>query len=378
MPKATVLPRGLPLKPFVNPYYTGPVSDHFDGKRFFNPGGEMPASLRQIWEWQRSGQRRKWPLAAPSPFAADIPPPEVTGEAARMVAVGHASFLLQTGGLNILFDPVWSDRCAPPIGPKRHNVPGIAFDDLPEIHVVCVSHSHYDHMDRPTLERLHDRHGPRFVVPLGCDALIRSFRKTAEVSAHDWHERVALSGDVALTLDPTHHWSARGIADRRMTLWASFAVETPAGLVYVVGDSGFHGGENYRAARLRYGAPKLAVLPIGAYAPRAVMRPQHQDPDEAVRAARFLQAEMSLGSHFGTFQLTDEALEDPVARLGAALARWDVSPARFLPAHPGRVHLLPHAIDAPLPAPLAPTAEAVAPTDHAALPTAITATATAK
>jgi L-ascorbate metabolism protein UlaG (beta-lactamase superfamily) len=327
----------------------------------------MPASLRQIWEWQRSGQRLTWPVAAPSPFAPDVPPAAVTGEAARMVAVGHASFLLQTGGLNILFDPVWSDRCAPPVGPKRHNPPGIAFSDLPEIHVVCVSHSHYDHMDRPTLERLFDRHRPRFVVPLGCDRLIRGFRKKADVSAHDWHERVPLSDAIAVTLDPTHHWSARGAFDRRMTLWASFAVETPAGLVYVVGDSGFHGGENYRAARERHGAPKLAVLPIGAYAPRLVMRPQHQDPDEAVRAARFLGAEMSLGSHFGTFQLTDEAVEDPVTRLQAALARWDLSPSRFLPAHPGRVHSLPHRIDAPLPPPLAATDESTAPTDHGAL-----------
>ena len=325
----------------------------------------MPASLRQIWEWQRSGKRQKWPGKAPSPFAPEVPPPSVTGDAARMVAIGHASFLLQAGGLNILFDPVWSDRCAPPVGPKRHNAPGIAFDDLPEIDVVCVSHSHYDHMDKPTLQRLHDRHRPRFVAPLGCDTLISGFRKKADVGAHDWHARVQLSNDVAVTLDPTHHWSARGFADRRMTLWASFAVETPAGLVYVVGDSGFHGGENYRAARQRYGAPKLAVLPIGAYDPRSVMQPQHQDPDEAVRAARFLGAEMSLGSHFGTFQLTDEALEDPLQRLQSALERWDLSPRRFLPAHPGRVHSLPHTIDAPLPEPLAATAQSRAPTDHA-------------
>lgn len=351
------------MKPFANPYYRGPVSDHFDGKRFFNPGGEMPASLRAIWEWQRSGQRQRWPETVPSPLSLDVPPARVGGDAARMVAIGHASFLLQTGGLNILIDPVWSDRCAPPFGPQRYNPPAIRFEDLPEIDVVCVSHSHYDHMDRPTLQRLQDVHRPRFVVPLGCDTLIRGFRKAADVSAHDWHARVVLGDGVAMTLDPTHHWSARGALDRRMTLWASLAFETPAGLIYCVGDSGFHRGINYRAAREKYGAPVLAVLPIGAYLPRSVMRPQHQDPDEAVRGARFLEAELTIGSHFGTFQLTDEAEEDPVTRLAAALKRWDLPADRFIPGHPGRVVALPQQLGSVLPPPLPVTPATTSPTD---------------
>ena len=350
------------MKPFANPYYRGPASDHFDGKHFFNPGGEMPASLRAIWEWQRSGQRQRWPATVPSPLPLDVPPARVDGDAARMVAVGHASFLLQVGGLNILLDPVWSERCAAPLGPKRFNPPAIRFEDLPAIDVVCVSHSHYDHMDRPTLQRLYDVHRPRFVVPLGCDALVRGFRKDADVSAHDWHERVVLSDAVVVTLDPTHHWSARGIADRRMTLWASFAFETPAGLIYCVGDSGFHGGINYRAARQKFGAPKLAILPIGAYKPRTVMRPQHQDPDEAVRGARFLEAELVMGSHFGTFQLTDEAEEDPVLRLAMALERWNMPADRFLPARPGLVVNLPRGIVSPMPGPLALSEATTTPT----------------
>lgn len=354
----------LRLTLFGNPYYSGPSTDHFDGKLFFNPGGEMPASLRAVWEWQRSGLRKPWPESFPSPYPQDRPPASVTGEAARMTAIGHASFLLQTGGLNILLDPVWSDRCAPPIGPKRFNPPGIRFEDLPPIHVVCVSHSHYDHMDRPTLQRLHDAHRPRFVVPLGCDALMRGFRRRADVSAFDWHARVPLNDHVAVTLDPAFHWSARGIFDRRMTLWTSFAFETPAGLVYVVGDTGFGNGAGYLAARARFGAPKLAVLPIGAYDPRSVMRPQHQDPDEAVRGARFLEAEMVLGSHWGTFHLTDEAVEDPLRRLAIALDDWRFPPERFLPARPGLVHTLPHRIDAPLPEPLAATPETTAPARH--------------
>jgi len=174
---------------------------------------------------------------------------------------------------------------------------------------------------------------------------------------------VVLNDAVAVTLDPTHHWSARGALDRRMTLWASFAFETPAGLIYCVGDSGFHGGLNYRMAHENFGAPTLAILPIGAYKPRTVMRPQHQDPDEAVRGARFLGAELTIGSHFGTFQLTDEAEEDPVLRLARALARWDLPPDRFVAGWPGKVVQLPHGLGSPLPGPLEVTTATTTPTD---------------
>ncbi|WP_235919252.1 MBL fold metallo-hydrolase [Aureimonas psammosilenae] len=356
------------MKPFRNPYFSGPPSDHFDGHRFFNPGGEMPANLGSILRWQFSGGREKWAPRVDHSVPRDKPPAAVSGDALRVLAIGHASFLYQTGGLNILVDPIFSERCPSRLGPQRHNEPGVAFDDLPDIHVVCVTHSHYDHMDRETLERLQDRFAPRFVVPLGCDVLLQSWRKDASVSAHDWFDRVSLNDHVAVTLDPTHHWSARGVLDRRMTLWASFVFETPAGLVYHIGDTGFFGGRNYRAARERYGPPKLAVIPIGAYAPRSVMRPQHQDPDEAVRGALFLGAEFSLGSHWGTFQLTDEEVGDPPKRLQAALGRWNLSFERFRAAPPGFVTELPMRIDAPMPPELHETPETVAPTVHEPAP----------
>ncbi|MEF2074133.1 MBL fold metallo-hydrolase [Consotaella aegiceratis] len=358
----------MPLLSRANPFYRGPESDHFDGRLFFNPGGEGPGQASQLLRWRLKNRPAAWPESFPSPFPPDRPPERVDGDAARLSFVGHASLLLQTGGLNMLFDPVWSERCSPfeRLGPKRHNAPGIGFDDLPPIDVVCVSHSHYDHMDRATLRRLQARFQPRFVTPLGNDALIHRFCPDARIEAYDWLDRAMLNPSVAITFEPTHHWGARGLYDRRMTLWASFAVHTPAGLIYVVGDSGFFGGANYRAARERHGPPKLAMLPIGAYAPRFFMAPQHQDPDEAVRAARFLEAEMVLGSHWGTFQLTDEAVDEPVRRLAAALAKWQVDPQRFVAARPGLVHTLPHSIDGPPMPPLAADALTTAATDHEA------------
>lgn len=354
------------MKPFSNPYYHGPKSDHFDGLHFGNPGGGTPARLGAVLKWQLGGGRQAWPERYPSPYPADRPPRSVGDDRARLVHVGHASFLLQTGGLNILLDPHWSDRCAPSqrFGPKRRQPPGIAFDDLPRIDVVCISHSHYDHMDRTTIQRLHRRDRPRFVVPLGNDRLLRGFCRDIDVEAFDWHETLALNGAVAVTLDPTHHWGARGVFDRRMTLWASFAFQTPAGLVYYVGDSGFHGGLGYRNARQRFGPPKLAILPIGAYLPRFIMQDHHQDPDEAVRAARFLEAEMAVGSHWGCWQLTDEAVEDPLRRLAAALTKWEVPAERFVAAQPGMVVELPHEIAAPPIRPLAVTPETTAPTPY--------------
>jgi glyoxylase-like metal-dependent hydrolase (beta-lactamase superfamily II) len=157
--------------------YDGPISDHFDGLNFFDPDGVPPKSLGEVLRWQfGSGrQRAEWPEWVPSPFA-DTPPPRVYGGKVRLSFVGHASWLIQTSGLNILIDPVWSARVSPVsfAGPKRHNDPGIAFDALPDIDVVLVSHGHYDHLDLATLSRLAAKFAPRVVTPLGNDVTMRS------------------------------------------------------------------------------------------------------------------------------------------------------------------------------------------------------------
>jgi L-ascorbate metabolism protein UlaG (beta-lactamase superfamily) len=222
-------------------YYNGPVSDHFDGERFFDPNGTPPRSRGDLLRWRFGRQSRetraKWPAWAPSPYA-DRPPARVEGAAWRVSYVGHASFLIQTAGLNILLDPVWSKRVSPFrfIGPKRVNDPGIAFEDLPPIDVVLVTHGHYDRLDVVTLSRLAAAHRARVITPLGNDTIMRNHDPAIAAKAYDWGDRVAIGPGAAVTVVPTRHWSARSLSDRNMSLWASFVIETPGGRIYFVGD----------------------------------------------------------------------------------------------------------------------------------------------
>jgi L-ascorbate metabolism protein UlaG (beta-lactamase superfamily) len=323
-------------------YYQGPVSDHFDGERFFNalrtpPHGRWDL-LRWIVDRQLRGTRAKWPASAPSPFA-DRPPKRVDGASIRICYVGHASFLIQTAGLNVLLDPVWSERASPFrfIGPKRVNDPGVAFADLPPIDVVLVSHGHYDHLDVATLSQLAAAYRPRVITPLGNDTIMRNHDPGIRAEAHDWSDRVDLGPGVAATLVPTQHWSARNLSDRNMSLWASFVIETPGGRIYFVGDSGYGDGRNFRNVREEHGPLRLAILPIGAYEPRWFMQDQHMNPAEAVQALADCGAELAFAHHHGTFQLTDEGIDAPLIALADALRVAGIPAERFRTLRPGQV-----------------------------------------
>ncbi len=190
-------------------YYSGPVSDHFDGTRFFDPHGVPPKPFTELLRWQfGNDEKARWPETWPL-AGSDKPPARVEGDAIRLAYVGHASFLLQTRGLNILLDPVWSERMSPVsfAGPKRANPPGIAFEDLPKIDLVLVSHGHYDHLDLSTLSRLQAAHQPRVITPLGQDAIMRGHDAAIRAEAHDWGDRVEIGNGMAVHLAPMRHWT---------------------------------------------------------------------------------------------------------------------------------------------------------------------------
>lgn len=318
--------------------YAGPLSDHFDGTTFFDPDGTPPHSLGQILRWQATRSAAKWPERAPS-GSSDTPPPQVTGSKVRFSFVGHASWLIQTAGLNILVDPVWSERCSPFTfaGPKRVNDPGIDFDKLPPIDVVLVSHGHYDHLDVRTLSRLAAKFSPRVITPLGNDVTMRSSDSAIRAEAFDWNDRVEIGNGVAVSLVTTRHWTARGVFDRNKSLWASFVLETPAGKIYLVCDSGYGTGAHFRRVKDAHGPLRATILPIGAYEPRWFMQDMHMNPEDAVKALADCGAEVALAHHHGTFQLTDEAIDAPVNALAVALDAAKVPREKFVALKPGQV-----------------------------------------
>jgi L-ascorbate metabolism protein UlaG (beta-lactamase superfamily) len=290
---------------------------YFDGKRYFNPTAKQVRGFADLIRWQRSSRPE------PSPkFVEDVkpstPPPRVEGGGLRITMVNHSTLLIQQRGINLLTDPIWSERASPLrwIGPKRHRRPGVAWDDLPEIDMVLISHNHYDHLDLPTLRLLEGRGKPAFLVPMGVGRLLRDER-IGPVQEFDWGGRAAVGG-CAVHCVPAQHFSGRRLFDRNATLWCGYVIECAGRTVYFAADTGF--GEHFVWIREKFGAPDVALLPIGAYEPRWFMSPVHMAPAEAVQAHRILGARTSIAIHHGTFRLTDEALDTPKRALMEAAA----------------------------------------------------------
>jgi L-ascorbate metabolism protein UlaG (beta-lactamase superfamily) len=310
---------------FSAPRYRGPKSEHFDGKRFHNLQKTEHAGFTDMMRWMANRDEGPWEQWREIRPAA--PPPERVGNGdLRVTWVNHATMLIQTENLNILTDPIWSDRCSPVsfAGPKRRHAPGIRFEELPPIDVVLLSHNHYDHMDVPTLDRLEREHRPSIFAGLGNGAFVKG------ATDLDWWQSTDLAPGVRLHSVPVQHFSSRGLADRDANLWTGFVIETPGGPIFFAGDTGW--GPHFQMIRERFGPSRLAILPIGAYRPEWFMHTVHISPAEAVRAARILGAAVSVPMHYGTFHLGDDGQDEPVEALRQAL----VPDVRFEVLEPGR------------------------------------------
>jgi len=283
-------------------------SDHFDGKRFFTPNAPPPRGFGDILRWMLTRDQAKW--KEERNVAKSLPPATVEGSRLMVTFVNHATVLIQTAGINILTDPIWSERASPVqfAGPRRFSFPGIDFDRLPPIHVVLLSHNHYDHMDLPTLRRLQQTHAPRLYTALGNDRYLKP-SGIARPIVMDWGQSERHSESLTVHCTPAQHFSGRGLSDRDKALWCSFVLDTPAGHIYFGADTGF--GPHFRTIKERFREFRLAMLPIGAYAPRWFMSPVHMDPDEAVEAHEILNPAMSLAIHHETFSLADEPQYEP-------------------------------------------------------------------
>ncbi len=336
-----------------------PPSDHFTGEVFFNPPGVAPPSaavsppvdpqpasggagsrLVAILRWRFGGERKPWPPQPPDPKPAGDPQALPPPGAASVTFIGHSTFLIRVGALTILTDPVFSERCSPVAwaGPKRARPPGRAFRALPKIDLLLVSHNHYDHMDLPSLRAIARRDRPQVVTPLGNAHHLRK-AGLDRITELDWWQSTTLPGDTRITATPARHFSSRSLSDRNRSLWSGFMLEIGGHRLFFAGDSG--AGRHWAEIGERLGAPALALIPIGAYEPRSIMASVHVNPEEAVAAHQALGSRQSVGMHFGTFQLTDEAIDAPPAALAAARVAAGLSAEAFVTLGFGETRLFP-------------------------------------
>ncbi|HUF49744.1 MAG TPA: MBL fold metallo-hydrolase [Longimicrobiales bacterium] len=299
--------------------------------------------LRELmrWQWQRmrDGVAPAPPAAAFARATPDPVRPHAAAHELRITWVGHSTFLIQVPGANILTDPVWSRRASPVswLGPARLAPPGIAFDDLPPIDVVLISHDHYDHLDARTVARLHDRFGTalHWVTPIGYRGWLER-RGIAGSHELDWWQRTAFTmrgSTIALHATPAQHWTKRSPFSERLRLWSSFVIDTGGARIFFCGDSGYFDG--FRDIGARFAPFDAVLLPIGAYEPRWFMKPAHMNPAEAVQAYVDLGAAGSfVAMHWGTFLMTDEpALEPPLRTRQAWAERALPRASLWIPQH---------------------------------------------
>lgn len=307
--------------------YKGPPSQHFDGRRFYNETGIPSKSLWSVIKWMWGRDHTPWskeviPSAnytLPSPTEADC----------VVTFVNHASTLIQTGKINILTDPQYSDRASPFswAGPYRVHEPGIAFEKLPRIDVVIISHDHYDHMDKNTLKKLYEDHKPLFLVGLGNDVHLKRFGINENVKTLDWWQPIQMANTV-ITFVPAQHFSGRGILDHNTTLWGGYVLQVEKANLFFSGDTGY--SPHFKTIHERFGPMDLSMLPIGSYCPRWLMQPVHVNPEESVLAHLDLKSKKSIGIHFKTFPMSDESYEQPVIDLEAAKQKYNILPDDFI------------------------------------------------
>ncbi len=287
------------------------INAPFDGKRFYNYDSRSERSAMDLLKWKFSSDKTEWPEwieSTPEKI------PHERAEGLSVTFINHNTFLIQTDGLNILTDPFYSYRASPVswAGPRRVRDAGVRMEDLPPVDIILISHNHYEHMDKPALEKLH-RLFPDAAVFTGLgnvpDIMETGFKNVTEM---DWWEETDFKG-LKITFVPARHFSARTPWDRNMTLWGGFVLTGGSGNIYFAGDTAK--GSHDKMLADRFGEFELAVIPIGAYEPRWFMKYSHVNPEEAVQIHQEINSKFSIGSHFGTVQLTDEGIDEPAERL---------------------------------------------------------------
>lgn len=298
----------------------------------------VPKTLGDVIEWRITKDPTPDRLAIEISDAWQSLTPQSTDYA---IWIGHATYLLNTGDVTVLTDPIFSKRASPVgwAGPERLIPPAMSIEQLPSIDAVIISHNHYDHLDLPSLKSL-QKNNPSMVilVPQGDKTLLDS-QGLANVSQFRWWQTIKVH-ETEFTFTPVQHWSGRWVTGRNTSLWGGWFLKSPNLSLYHAGDTGY--SKDFLATQARMGTPDFAFIPIGAYKPRWFMKNQHVNPDEAVQIALDLQVKRSFGMHWGTFMLTDEPVDDPRKMLAKALRERNLSPTLFTAPTPGAIINLDH------------------------------------
>jgi L-ascorbate metabolism protein UlaG (beta-lactamase superfamily) len=320
------------------PGYNGKITDHFDGSRFKSPYGKEPHGLKEVVRWMFNRKQPKYEVAKDPSYGER--PLLFEKENIRITYINHSTFLIQVDGFNILTDPIWSERASPFsfAGPKRVTFPGIRFEDLPRIHVVLLSHNHYDHLDLPTMRMITGAHHPKIYTPLGVKSFFDDQQLTGATDM-DWWDEIILSDSVKLQAVPAQHFSGRGMSDRDKTLWCGYVLKTSNGNIYFAGDTGYN-DKTFVEIGERSGPMSVSLLPIGAYLPNWFMSPVHTSPEEAVKIHFDVKSSKSIGMHFGTFPLADEGQSQSVTDLKSALEKFNLSKDSFVTIKEGEVLII--------------------------------------
>lgn len=308
------------------------TSDHYDGVKFHN-NPPTDHGLKVVLKWMLTRKPHPWPKNIPVSPTSKLPV-KVEEDELVITFVNHSTLLIQWGSINILTDPIWSKRCSPfkIFGPRRVHPPGIRFEDLPPIHVVLISHNHYDHMDLPTLKQLQAKHHPLFVTGLGNKDYLEN-KQLENVTELDWWQKTTPIDNLDVTFVPAQHFSMRNFFNRNKTLWGGFILKKGSEVLYFAGDTGYT--HYFEELKKRFGAPKISFLPIGAFEPRWFMNILHMSPADAIKAHNDLGSAKSIAMHFGTFRLSDESIDTPVKQLKEELNAHNIPEDAFFILKPG-------------------------------------------
>ncbi|MBL7000019.1 MAG: MBL fold metallo-hydrolase [Gammaproteobacteria bacterium] len=350
---------GLLLSCAVNPYYN-PTLAHHTKSGFKNIQHEDENGLFAFLQWRWQRLFKNIPGVEDYHFETDKTQHEFlkhNREKPSLTWIGHATFLIQFGGLNILTDPQFSERASPVswAGPQRVIAPAITIEELPEIDAIIISHDHYDSLDLPSIQALakHNQSRPlTIMIPLGIKPLLDELPlESTRVVELDWTQSHQVKA-VSFSAEPIQHWGKRSLFDTNRRLWASWVIELQGKRIYFAGDSGYT--KHFKEIGDKYGPFDLALLPIGAYAPRWFMSGNHVDPEEAVKIHRDLRSKYSVAMHWGTFILTDEPLDEPPLKLTEALNKHQIDATSFAVYQHGETQFLDELSTSPalMPAPV--------------------------